>query len=160
MTDAPHGGFMRRDDYMRQVHKRVDYTGKRWQKAGLLVVRYVGKTPYVDITATEAHWRRRGPPAALAAQGAAMSSPAFVEVFGDDGELFPVPTEEASDEVLEDELEVLLKRRAAIERDNRGLRELLARRRGEPVERSAEEVRQEGRRQAVAGRLRHFGRRP
>ena len=51
-------GFMRRDVYMRQVHGKSDYTGKRWQDRGELVVEYFGRTPMVDTIRTAA--RKRG----------------------------------------------------------------------------------------------------
>jgi hypothetical protein len=34
--------------------KKCDRTAKRLQDAGLLVVHYIGKTPYVDVQATAA----------------------------------------------------------------------------------------------------------
>jgi hypothetical protein len=73
MTDTidPLDGFMPRPDYMRKVHDKSDYTGRRWQANGTLIVRYFGKTPFVDIAATAARargedrvCRRRRKPAA------------------------------------------------------------------------------------------------
>jgi hypothetical protein len=79
--------------------------------------------------------------------------PAFVEVFGDDCELHPILIEDASDEALEDGIAVLEQRRLAVEADIRGLRELLAQRRGEPIERSPHEIREESRHQSIEGLL-------
>jgi hypothetical protein len=50
-------GLMRRAEYMRVVHNKTDFTGKRWQRQGLLVVRYIGKAPYVDLEATTRRMR-------------------------------------------------------------------------------------------------------
>jgi hypothetical protein len=54
----PAPGFVRRDEYMRTAHNKSDYTGRRWQARGELVVRYFGRTPFVDVPATAA--RKRG----------------------------------------------------------------------------------------------------
>jgi hypothetical protein len=51
-------GFMPRPDYMARVHNKSDWTGRRWQAQGRLVVKYFGRTPWVDIAATAA--RERG----------------------------------------------------------------------------------------------------
>ena len=50
-------GFMPRDQYMRVVHGKSDFTGRRWQEQGDLVVRYFGRTPFVDTVATAARMR-------------------------------------------------------------------------------------------------------
>jgi hypothetical protein len=55
-------GFVRRDEYMRVVHGKTDFTGQRWQDKGLLVVRYFGRTPYVDTVATAARARGEDKP--------------------------------------------------------------------------------------------------
>ena len=60
-----------------------------------------------------------------------LTYPACIEVFGDDGELFPLLVEEASDEAIEDGIKILVERRSAIDEDIHGLRALLASRRGE-----------------------------
>jgi hypothetical protein len=51
-------GFMERAAYMREKHGKSDFTGKRWQDRGLLVVRYFGRTPHVDLIATAERARR------------------------------------------------------------------------------------------------------
>jgi hypothetical protein len=64
----PAPGLVKRPDYMRDVHGKSDGTGKRWQRAGQIVVVYPfgGRTPYVDALATNARAlgqdkpRRRG----------------------------------------------------------------------------------------------------
>jgi hypothetical protein len=56
-------GFMPRPEYMRRVHGKSDYTGRRWQAAGTLVVRYFGRTPFVDTAATAARARGEDRPA-------------------------------------------------------------------------------------------------
>jgi hypothetical protein len=56
-TIDPLGGFMPRPDYMREAHHKSDYTDRRWQSKGILVVKYFGKTPFVDIAATAARAR-------------------------------------------------------------------------------------------------------
>ena len=50
-------GFERRDIYMARAHGKSDFTGRRWQAAGKIVVRYFGRTPMVDIAATLARMR-------------------------------------------------------------------------------------------------------
>jgi hypothetical protein len=49
---------MPRAEYMRVVHGKSDYTGRRWQAKGEIVVDYFGRTPHVNIPATAA--RKRG----------------------------------------------------------------------------------------------------
>jgi hypothetical protein len=66
----PLPGFMPRPQYMRVVHNKSDFTGRRWQAKGTLVVKYFGKSPFVDTEATAARARgenrpRRRQPAAL-----------------------------------------------------------------------------------------------
>ena len=96
-----------------------------------------------------------------------MSAPETIEVFGEDGELHWIETKSASIEALEDAIEVLEKRAAAIHQDIKLIRRLLAARQiaNPDPERAArafhkpydlpspEEVRSEGRRQAVEGLL-------
>jgi hypothetical protein len=53
----PLPGFMPRPQYMRVVHNKTDFTGRRWQAKGQLVVEYFGKTPFVDTVATAARAR-------------------------------------------------------------------------------------------------------
>jgi hypothetical protein len=51
-------GFMLRRDWAAQLKPpKTDWTAKRWQDAGKIVVRYIGKDPYVDIEATIARMR-------------------------------------------------------------------------------------------------------
>ena len=45
-------GFVPRAEYMKRVHGKSDWTGRRWQDAGRLVVTYFGRTPFVDVVAT------------------------------------------------------------------------------------------------------------
>jgi hypothetical protein len=45
-------GFVPRPDYMQRVHGKSDFTGRRWQRLGLLVVKYIGRSPFVDVEAT------------------------------------------------------------------------------------------------------------
>ena len=54
----PLPGFMPRPQYMREVHGKSDFTGRRWQAKGELVVEYFGRTPFVNTSATAA--RKRG----------------------------------------------------------------------------------------------------
>jgi hypothetical protein len=64
--------FVPRPEYMRRVHDKSDFTGRRWQRAGKLVVKYFGRTPWVDTVATAA--RARGedqPPRRRLRQGGA-----------------------------------------------------------------------------------------
>jgi hypothetical protein len=65
--DAPSAllpGFMLRKQWARQALNKCDRSAKRLQDKGLIVVRYFGKDPYVDIPATAARMRgedgRRG----------------------------------------------------------------------------------------------------
>jgi hypothetical protein len=59
MTDIPDPlpGFVLRRVYMARFGK-TDFTGRRWQERGEIVVKYFGKDPYVDLVATAA--RKRG----------------------------------------------------------------------------------------------------
>ena len=50
-------GFEPRRQFMKQRFRKCDRTGKRWQDEGLLVVRYFGKEPYVDVEKTFARMR-------------------------------------------------------------------------------------------------------
>jgi hypothetical protein len=56
-------GLERRDLWAARLGK-CDKTAKRWQDRGLIVVRYLGKDPYVDLEKTAARLRgddkRRG----------------------------------------------------------------------------------------------------
>jgi hypothetical protein len=56
-------GFLRRALWAAQMGKS-DFTAKRWQDAGKIVVVYMGKDPYVDLEKTAARLRgddkRRG----------------------------------------------------------------------------------------------------
>ena len=71
MMTEPLPGFMSRAEYMKQVHNKSDFTGRRWQARGELVVRYFGRTPFVDTEATirrlrgedQPRRRRKGRPA-------------------------------------------------------------------------------------------------
>jgi hypothetical protein len=58
MTDqtCPLPGFKHRDLFMQEMDRRPA-TGRRWQGKGLIVVRYFGKEPYVDLDATAARAR-------------------------------------------------------------------------------------------------------
>jgi hypothetical protein len=47
---------------MKVVHNKSDFTGKRWQDQGTLVIQYIGKTPYVDCQATAARLRGEDQP--------------------------------------------------------------------------------------------------
>ena len=42
-------GFERRDIYMERAHGKSDFTGRRWQAAAKIVVRYFGQTPTWSI---------------------------------------------------------------------------------------------------------------
>jgi hypothetical protein len=53
---SPLPGFVHRDAWIEQQGKCAK-TGKRWQDAGLIVVRYLGRVAYVDIEATAARLR-------------------------------------------------------------------------------------------------------
>jgi hypothetical protein len=60
--DRPLPGLVHRDTYMRELGLHPA-TGRRWQGAGKIVVRYLGRQPYVDVPATGARVRgedRRG----------------------------------------------------------------------------------------------------
>jgi hypothetical protein len=61
MTETPLPGFMPRHEYMRRLGK-TDFTGRRWQEKGEIVVRYFGKDPYVDLEATAARVRGQDRP--------------------------------------------------------------------------------------------------
>jgi hypothetical protein len=50
-TQSPLPGYMLRAAWAQQMGK-CDRTAKRWQDAGRIVVRYMGKDPYVDLEAT------------------------------------------------------------------------------------------------------------
>jgi hypothetical protein len=54
--DRPAPGLVKRPIYMRDYHGKSDATGKRWQDKGQIVVTYPygGRTPYVDVPATNA----------------------------------------------------------------------------------------------------------
>jgi hypothetical protein len=56
-TSEPLPGFVLRSEYMARFGK-TDFTGRRWQQKGEIVVRYFGNEPYVDLEATAA--RKRG----------------------------------------------------------------------------------------------------
>lgn len=60
---SPLPGFEHRNAWAKKLGKCAR-TAKRWQDKGLIVVRYIGKDPYVDIEATAARMRgedgRRG----------------------------------------------------------------------------------------------------
>jgi hypothetical protein len=51
INPRPLPGLVRRDVWMAE-RGHCDRTGKRWQDRGFLVVRYLGRKPYVDETAT------------------------------------------------------------------------------------------------------------
>ena len=57
MQSDPLPGFELRSKWAARLGKS-DWTAKRWQDAGKIVVRYIGRDPYVDIEATAA--RNRG----------------------------------------------------------------------------------------------------
>jgi hypothetical protein len=57
MQSDPLPGFELRSKWAARLGKS-DWTAKRWQDAGKIVVRYFGKDPYGDIEATAA--RNRG----------------------------------------------------------------------------------------------------
>ena len=50
-------GLMPRKEWARQALRRCDRTAKRLQDDGQIVVRYIGKEPFVDIAATAARLR-------------------------------------------------------------------------------------------------------
>jgi hypothetical protein len=63
----PLPGFMRRDLWAAKMN-RTDFTAKRWQDKGKIVVAYFGHIPFVDLEATAARARgkdkrqsKRGP---------------------------------------------------------------------------------------------------
>ena len=76
--------------------------------------------------------------------------PAVVEVFGDDGELFAMPLDDASDAAIEDGIAILEQRRREIDARIRELSAELDRRAGlrQP---SPEQIRANSRRQSIAG---------
>ena len=49
-------GFELRSKWAERLGK-CDTTAKRWQDAGKIVVRYIGRDPYVDLEATAARIR-------------------------------------------------------------------------------------------------------
>jgi hypothetical protein len=55
--ENPLPGYMPRPRYMKEVHGKSDFTGRRWQQQGLLVIKYFGRTPFVDLVATVARMR-------------------------------------------------------------------------------------------------------
>jgi hypothetical protein len=63
MTDTlePLPGFIRRDEYMARFGKS-DFTGRRWQQKGEIVVVYFGKEPFVDLEATARRMRGEDKP--------------------------------------------------------------------------------------------------
>lgn len=52
-------GFELRSKWAERLGK-CDTTAKRWQDAGKIVVRYIGRDPFVDIEATAARIRGEG----------------------------------------------------------------------------------------------------
>ena len=59
--DSPLPGFEPRAQWAARLGK-CDRTAKRWQDAGLIVVTYMGKEPYVDVEGTADRMRGRGRP--------------------------------------------------------------------------------------------------
>jgi hypothetical protein len=59
---SPLPGMEHRDAWVARQGKSK-WTGKRWQDDGRIVVRYIGRTPYIDLEATAARMRGEDRPA-------------------------------------------------------------------------------------------------
>jgi hypothetical protein len=81
--------------------------------------------------------------------------PAFVEVFGEDGELFPVLIKDASDEELESGIKILAERRDAIDADIRALQAVLRERGAHPGEAA---IREQSRQHSIDATVAFFRR--
>ena len=60
-TITPLEGFEPRDPWVRVNFDKGSRTAKRWQDTGVLVVRYFGRDPYVDVEATARRARGEKP---------------------------------------------------------------------------------------------------